>query len=266
MHSSTLTKLFFSFYFQDNTISQSLGISLTDVDFGLDKDVPFWRKNSLHGQGYGNENHINRVKSDVPVTLNHFGHGVTDSSINALDIGMDTISTAHRALLLKLKHGPVPFITTKKMAVPLLLDRLTKPETENPLDKVNTISLDVKWNKNNKKYDIGNSDNGFKELKPAVETPKSKPMENTKVTRMSRLKKRVLSARKLQNTAIATRTSALKSEFGANADVHTLANVFSDISKQIESKQDVKIDQKVKGATEAPSQAFVDNTIFQNGE
>lgn len=244
--------------FQDNTISQSLGIKVADVDFGLDKDIPFWRRNS-------HQNHIidtppvqHQVKPDVAVTLDHLATVSMDTNFHGVDIGSDMISEAHRALLLKLKKGPTPFKTFKKKAAPLLLDRLMT----NRLGSAKKVSLNVKWesDKASKERTI-NKYHSFKDK--FKETLRKGIVETKNKGETGDASKRVNSTIK-PKSAIGGRTAALGTVFGQNVDVNTLANVLSDISDQIVSKQDVngRTDRKVDNSV-APTS--VDNTIFQTG-
>lgn len=249
---------------QENTISQSLGITLTDVDFGLEKDIPYWRKDTQQKQSTAEtRRHSARVKSDVPVVLNSFANVGLDTSFNALDIGSDTISETHRALLLKLKKGPTPFIATKTQAAPLFLDRLLTPDISNSLDRPKALALKVKWESGKTKSSKINKDIN-KEIHIG-----NKNIVSNNIQKHSDSRKRVSSTMKTKakTTDSVTRHKALKSMFGSGVDVNTLANVLSDISDQIVSKQDITT---TRGKPSTKDQQSVknnkiDNEIFQTG-
>jgi len=252
-----------TFIFQSNTISQSLGISLTDVDFGLGMDVPSWRTNSQESQYKGE--HRNLVKSDVAVTLSEFSHeGGYDTSVTALHIGTDTISKSHKNLLVQLKRGPTPFkAVKKKKAVPLFLDRLPNPEIANRY--VRPLAMGVKWDHDIKVENVVDSTAPRALALQGAPEPRQKQKIN--IAPKNEHFNRVTSTRNVNSKPLVseTRTKTLETMFGSNVDVGTLANVLSDISEQIVTKQDVKAASMAKPLTGQQVPSVVDNTIFQTG-
>ncbi|XP_045204832.2 uncharacterized protein LOC123557442 [Mercenaria mercenaria] len=126
----------------DKTISQSLGISVSDVDFSRDQrpqDIPFWRRQDLFTSNKKEEKRKFDGKSDVQVMLHDHGNnnGQPLEEKDGLGIGKDDISSAHKQLFLKgNRKGLVSHSRTK--ITPLVLDSTV----QNKLDTDNSVHAD----------------------------------------------------------------------------------------------------------------------------
>lgn len=111
----------------DETISQSLGISVSDIDFAPPKsvdDIPFWRRQDLFGPKERDTKDKKKTfngKSDVTVTF--INHNVAKSfePKESVIIGKDKISDVHKDMFLKDRKESISI--SKSKTLPLVLDR-----------------------------------------------------------------------------------------------------------------------------------------------
>ncbi|XP_060591781.1 uncharacterized protein LOC132746596 [Ruditapes philippinarum] len=111
----------------DNTISQSLGISVSDIDFSANQraeEIPYWRRTDIHNSKVKKQKKKPKVKkSDVRVILHDHGN-ITGQAVEdptSLGIGKDQISDAHKSLFLRGSRGGLPSHSRTKIS-PLVLD------------------------------------------------------------------------------------------------------------------------------------------------
>ncbi|KAL4230256.1 hypothetical protein ACF0H5_010642 [Mactra antiquata] len=116
---------------KDETISESLGIQFSDIDFAKESknnDIPFWRRETLNLSEDNNERSRFKGKSDVRVTLDEESKKI-DNSLNKKifdPTGHNVISDEHTNLLIRSRERPVIPIAQK--ISPLVIDRKNLPD------------------------------------------------------------------------------------------------------------------------------------------
>ncbi|XP_052281090.1 uncharacterized protein LOC127878605 [Dreissena polymorpha] len=166
-----------------NTISQSLGINLNDVDFGFNKnkddgDIPFWRRSNPTNT----QPEVIRprnILSDVSVNIHHQNQLLGTNRRSEVNIGMDQISDAHKELLIRLRSGPRSFLPTEKTSSILILDRIEQKPNALPRNTgavLNEAPVNVDWKVD---ANIPNTRKPFIYVEP-------KPLERTKVDHESK--------------------------------------------------------------------------------
>ncbi|WAQ99482.1 hypothetical protein MAR_023855 [Mya arenaria] len=250
----------------DNTISQSLGISLRDVDFGLNKkeanDIPFWRRESRdQGQSNRRNDIVKNIRADVNVNIQKHDKMIVDR----VNLGTDTISESHAQLLLKRNKGRISVISKKKKSRTLQLDKIVdqRQQLTNSFLKPEERTVQHTWNTERPDHSNISKTIFFAPMKPLEKS-------NTKPKSSLQSKKTSVAIEVKTDTVIGNvhevNNGIPKGKATDLADLNELTNVLSDVDNKITAKE--KLELVSNGNTNKTSVvkdgAQQDKTLFQN--